>query len=389
VSPAVNISALTFLESFAAVLVQRAIYFYTKDRLGFSDAANLWLALIAGVTYVAGAMSSHAVSRRVGERRLLLSVLTVQLLLTVVLAAWPRPAVLFAGVGLLGVVLGLKWPVVESYASAGLPPATAAGAVGRFNFCWASSIPVSLAVAGPLIAWRSWALFAVAGGVNVVCFGLLARLRPRPAHLPADHPERPDPARVARLTCLQTAARWIMLASYAGMWILGALMPGVLGRLGFRARTATALWGLTDAARLATFVLLGLWTGWHERRGGLVRAMILLPAGFALMLFAPNLPVVLAGELLFGWAAGEAYYAALYYAMVAQNASVAAGGGHESLIGLGFVLGPLAGLGGVALKPLLSDERVGVLAAAGVLILACSLQASRALLRTEARSDRG
>ena len=48
---------------------------------------------------------------------------------------------------------------------------------------------------------------------------------------------------------------------------------------------------------------------------------------------------MVAGELLFGWAVGEVYFAALYYAMVVQNASVEAGGGHERIIGLGFALG--------------------------------------------------
>jgi len=48
----------------------------------------------------------------------------------------------------------------------------------------------------------------------------------------------------------------------------------------------------------------------------------------------------------FGMAAGFSYTAALYYALVAENASVDAGGAHESLIGIGIGLGPLSGLAG-------------------------------------------
>ena len=55
------------------------------------------------------------------------------------------------------------------------------------------------------------------------------------------------------------------------------------------------------------------------------------------------------GELLFGTAAGFLYTAALYYAQVVQNASVDAGGAHEALIGVGYALGPGAGLVGTAL----------------------------------------
>jgi hypothetical protein len=78
-------------------------------------------------------------------------------------------------------------------------------------------------------------------------------------------------------------------------------------------------------------------------------AIIALPLGFALVLFGTNIGLVLAGEALFGAAAGLLYTAALYYAQVVQNASVDAGGAHEALIGAGYALGPLAGLIGTAL----------------------------------------
>ena len=35
---------LTFLESFATILTERAAYFYTSDQLGYTDTANLLLA---------------------------------------------------------------------------------------------------------------------------------------------------------------------------------------------------------------------------------------------------------------------------------------------------------------------------------------------------------
>jgi predicted MFS family arabinose efflux permease len=377
-------SVLSFLESFASVLLQRAAFFYTKDRLGFSDEANLWLALVAGLVYIPGAMLSHGLSRRIGERRLLLGVVLVQIALNGVLGVWPRPVVVFACLGLLGVVLGLKWPVIESYTSAGLMPSDSAKAIGRFNFAWASAIPLALLVAGPLIAWNDWAMFALAGALNVVSVLVICRLEARPAHLPQDHPERLGGQRLWRLRHLLRSARWLMLASYSGLWVLSALMPGVFGDLGFRARSATAMWGLADVVRLSAFVVLGVWTGWHERRWPLLRVMVVMPAGFALMLSGRGLAVVLVGEALFGWGAGEVYYAALYYAMVAENASVKAGAGHESLIGLGFALGPAAGLIGAALAPLLHDKEIGILLVVGLLFVVCSVGASRALLRAKA-----
>ena len=42
-----------FTTSFSGTLLQRGAYFYTHQVLGFSQAQNLWLALLVGVTYIA------------------------------------------------------------------------------------------------------------------------------------------------------------------------------------------------------------------------------------------------------------------------------------------------------------------------------------------------
>ena len=374
-----RILTLTFLESFATILYEKAAYFYCHQRLGFSNAANLALALVFGLLYVAGAMSSHRVSRRLGERRALLLTVVVQLATFAAVGTWPVTGVLFGGAVVMGMLFGLKWPVIESYVSAGHTPAAAAGAVGRFSLSWASAVPISLAVAGPLIDWQPWAIFYLGVALSVLSVGLIASLPARPAHLPHDHPDRPDSARLRRLALLTRAARWQMLANYSSMWMLAALLPDIFDRLGFGVETSAALSGVLDVARVAAFAVLGFWTAWHGRRSGLVRSMAFLAAGFVLVLSGGNVLVVVAGELLFGWAVGEVYYAALYYAMVVQNASVEAGGGHEGLIGLGFALGPAAGLVGVAAEPLLGGELAGVLLVGGMLVLLCFTQAARAL----------
>ena len=91
------------------------------------------------------------------------------------------------------------------------------------------------------------------------------------------------------------------------------------------------------------------------------------------------------GELLFGAAAGFLYTAALYYAQVVQNASVDAGGAHEALIGLGYALGPAAGLIGSALAhgagPGSPGYMQGMSIATLPLVAACSCAALWQLLR--------
>ena len=377
----VLILVLTFIESLATILIERGSYFFCHDRLGFSDAENLALALAFGVAYALGAITSHPVSRRLGERRLLAIAVFAQLLASAVMAWLPGPAVLFAGMTLSGLLNGQKWPVVESYVTAGRTPLRTARILGYFNLSWALAVPVALVLAGPLIEWRAWGLFALAGTLNAVTLGLVAMLPSQCVHLPHDHPERPRPEQAIRLVRLMYSARMLMLASYSSMWILAALMPRIFADLGYSTSRSTALSSALDITRLAGFAILGAWAGWHGRRYPLVLAMPILAGGFSLVIFGTSLGIVVGGELMFGAAAGIIYFAALYYAIVVKNASVEAGAGHEGLIGSGFALGPLAGLIGVALEPHIGSRVGGILLGVAPIYCICYFLAARSLVR--------
>jgi hypothetical protein len=240
---------------------------------------------------------------------------------------------------------------------------------------------VALVVAGPLIVWRSWGLFALAGALGVVTLSLVTFLPRRCVHLPLDHPERPQPHQARRLAGLMHAARFIMLTSYSSMWILAALMPRIFADLGYSTSQSTALSATLDITRLAAFAILGAWAGWHGRRYPLLIAMPILAGGFSMVIFGTSLGIVLGGELMFGAAAGIIYFAALYYAIVVKNASVEAGGGHEGLVGSGFALGPLAGLIGVALEPHIGSRVAGILLGVAPIFCICYFLAARSLIR--------
>ncbi|MGZ3495633.1 MAG: hypothetical protein ACXU9M_13105, partial [Thermodesulfobacteriota bacterium] len=55
-------------------------------------------------------------------------------------------------------------------------------------------------------------------------------------------------------------------------------------------------------------------------------------------------------------------YASPYYAMVINNAAVKSAGMHESLIGSGFILGPMAALAGSTVGNLWHQASLGILA---------------------------
>jgi len=185
-----------------------------------------------------------------------------------------------------------------------------------------------------------------------------------------------------------------MMGSYALLYVLAPLMPSLLARLSLPVTLATPVASILDAVRVVTFAALGTLLGWHGKRAPMWLTLAALPTGFLLILLGNSLPLLIVGEVIFGIAAGFSYTSALYYALVSENASVDAGGAHESLIGIGIGLGPLSGLAGQLLVGWrLPFDRAGgglppfvALAITTLPIIAiCVLGALRSLFRLPAR----
>lgn len=375
-----------FGSSFAGTLLQRGGYFYTHQVLGFSQAQNLWLALLVGVTYIAGATTSHPLSARLGERRTLLGVLLALVSAHLVIAAVPSAALLVVALALIAFLQGSMWPIFESYMSAGETPRSLSRALSRYNISWALSVPLSLALAGLIIASGSPRLLFLTAAALFGWVALACRAFPKtPVHLEADHVERPKAALLQSYRALLSASRLAMLLSYALMYVLAPLMPEIMLGVGLDTASAARAASLLDVARLSCFLGLFTWSGWHGRKLPILFAIGALPVGFGLVLLGPSITSVISGEVLFGAAAGFLYTAALYYAQVVQNASVDAGGAHEALIGVGYALGPGAGLIGTALAhgagPGSPDYMQGMSIATLPLVALCSCAALWQLLR--------
>lgn len=365
---------IAFLESFATTCMERGIYFYTHDALRFSEAWNLWLALPFGVAYVAGALSSHALSLRLRERPLLIAAIAGQLLMHLLLAgrgpAWSVYAC-FTAIGLLN---GAKWPVIESYISAGKSGRGQARAIGVFNASWAAAVPLALAAVGPLKEFAAESLFLLPAGINLACLLLCLKLGRSPAHLAAGHAHLPSEQQAARLGALLVSNRWLMLASYTILFLLAPLLPDRMAQLRVSKEIAPAMSGLIDVLRLAAFIVLGGWTAWHGRVYPIVVSLVAMPAGLFMVLFGTDLATVVGGEVIFGLSAGTIYYGALFYAMAVKNASVEGGGAHEGLIGSGFALGPALGLVSIALLPAVGGRSItATLLAIGPVLALCSV----------------
>lgn len=372
---------ITFLESFSVILLERGLYFLTDEKLNFSKLENLALAACFGVVYVIGAMTSHRLAKARGERPTLRAVVMGLVLLHLTLAMHVSHVTVWLGFLAIGLLTGFKWPIVESYVTAGLSPKQTLTAISRFNVVWAGSVPLALLVTGPLIAYSTTLLMLLAAVIHgFTLLLLLPRLPLRPTHMEVDHPDRPVTDTLTRYRKLTTSSRWAMLGSYTMLFLLAPMMPAIFSKLGFGVRSATGLSAVLDVARVIMFAMLGFWTAWHGRALPLVVSIVVLPISALMVMIGDTTAVVIAGQLVFGFASGLVYHAALYHAMVVSNASVEAGGEHEGLIGLGFVLGPLAGLIGVALGRAVENPETALLAVVLPVLLLVSCLAIYPLL---------
>lgn len=379
---------LSFAGSAASVLAGRGVYFFAFNQFGFDDSQNLWLALGSGAMYVIGALPSHALALRFGERNLMLIAIVPQIICLGAMCLLPRPAVIVAGLLLFQFCNALMWPVVESYVSAGRSPRETARALGRFNITWALATPLAVLWIGPIIQDLTNWLFGIGAAMFILVGVLTSYLPGRIAHLAHDDPQRMSPQRREAAARLLVSSRWLLLYSYALFYLLVPLFPQLFERLGYDVEEKTRLASVTDFARWFTFLCMHLAPWWHDRASVLWAAIVLLPASALVILLVPDAGVIVGGEIVFGIVEGGIYYAALYYAMVVKNASVDAGGAHESLIGLGYTIGPVAGLIGFGMAG--KDwmfQFWPMLLGIGPVVLVCTVGAVWPLVRRRAASQ--
>ncbi len=100
---------------------------------------------------------------------------------------------------------------------------------------------------------------------------------------------------------------------------------------------------LIPAGQVAVFILLRRWQRWHYRYGYLLLFQLLALAGLLILAGNNSHFLFFAGFLAIGFAGGMTYFSSIYYSVHRQEKKGKKGGFHESFLGLGVALGPLAG----------------------------------------------
>jgi hypothetical protein len=346
---------ITFFASISGGAFWTGIFFVTAQHYHFSPVRNLVLGAAMGAIYALGARFTGPLLRRL-ERAF-----SPRAILAGSLSAWGAAALLpllaadvqsvLWVVALVGAgAAALTWPVVESYLGAGRHGAVMRSAVGWFSVVWMPATSMSLLLL-PLLARVNVVLtIAVAGVMNAIALIALRGLPTRPA---AHEAQAAAAALGPEYPALEAAASWLLPLSYLMSSALSPILPHRLAAWDAVAPISViaATWMV---ARFAA--ALGMWRlgFWHGRWGTLFAAGAALCTGLALVFLGSSLTQVVMGLLLFGAGTGLTYYAALYYTLAVGHAAVDAGGNFEALIGLGYLAGPLLGLGGQVLGDVLA-----------------------------------
>ena len=343
------------LNSFSTVFYFTYIYFQLREKYGFGDAANLAVAALLGVIYAFVAWQTGKFAQRYGNLNALklgFSVMAVSYLLG---SQWATAPGQIISAICVSIGMCFTWPVLEALVSEGAAPERIPHAVGLYNITWAWTNAGAVFLGGTLLEKGGpnmlfWIPLAMV--LLQLCLVFVLQRCPLP-HItatgaPVADPLRPSPAKAKKFQQLAWLANPF---AYIAINTLLAVLPGVAAKFHLSntlAGFALSLWGF---ARLATFVVLWRWHGWHYRFRWLLTAYVLLMLAFAAILAVPNLAVVLVAQVLFGAAIGLMYYSSLFYAMDASDTKSEHGGIHEAAIGIGNCLGPAAGAAALWLAP--------------------------------------
>lgn len=359
------------LNSFATVLYFTYLYFLLHDKFGFTNQTNLAVAALLGLVYAFAAWQGGKFGQRHGNFAALK--LGFGLMLVAYIIASQLGTAAGQVVGATWVTLGMcfTWPVLEALISEGETAEGIPRAVGIYNITWAWTNAVALFTGGAIIEKLGYqSIYYLPLGIVLLQLALtfwLEKIKPpvnETASAPAPDANHPSPA------CARSFLRMAWLANpfaYIAINTLIAVLPGVAVKFHLSpmfAGFACSLWGFV---RLATFVVLWRWDGWHYRFRWLATAFALLIGSFTMILILPNLWAVLAAQVVFGAAIGLIYYSSLFYSMDASDTKSEHGGIHEAAIGVGNCLGPAAGATALWLTP--QNVNGGAWAVTGLLTL--------------------
>ena len=359
------------LNSFGVIFFIIYLYFLLRQKFGFGDGANLAVAAWLGLIYAVAAWQGGRFGQRYGNFSALKVGFWIMaagyVLASQIQVAWGQ----ILGASFVNLGMCFIWPSLEALVSEGETPDHVPHAVGLYNITWAWTNALAIFAGGAITKKFGYAsIYYLPLAIVLIQLALtfwLKRIKLPDNNQTGDVPHdanRPSPARAKNFQQLAWIANPF---AYIAINTLMAVLPGVAGKFALSNTLAGIALSLWCFARLATFIGLWQWPGWHYLFRWLVTAYVTLILSFATILLAPSLWLVLLAQVLFGAAIGLIYYSSLFYAMDASDTKSEHGGIHEAAIGIGNCLGPATGAAALWLAP--QSPTVGAWAVTGLLAL--------------------
>jgi MFS family permease len=363
---------LELINCYAAVFYSNFLFFYMKNCFGFGVMQNLLLAALNGLIYIFAARKGGAFAQKFGAIRSIyigLAGFACAMVAGLLLHNIPAQILVFA---LWSISVCFIWPAIEGVVCEGCGNKLS-DMVGYYNIVWAIGSAVSYFSAGMLLEhfgmqslfWIPLSLVCVA----MVFLTIITLLRKKQAAVPcpaykAVTANEPTTASKKQFMYMAWLANPL---AYVAINTVLPLAPSISEKIGLSTGTAGIVCSAWMFARLATFIVLRRWNGWHYKFSLLAGSLLILPVCFTLLVFAKSVPLVLVAQTGFGLAIGLAYYSSLYYSMNASKDLESHGGLHESMIGAGQLLGPVLGAASILFLP--SSSWAGVWSVSGLLTI--------------------
>jgi len=353
------------------------LFFFMQDRFDFGNAENLLLGAFGGFVYMTASFLCGRNLKRLGCYNCLTLAFSVM------------PVALLAGVGLDSlaghlvvlavciVCMGFVWAPLQVLCCQGEPPGRVQRMVGIYNVTWATVSAAGYFTAGAMYERWPESIFVVTAGIAVLQLFITLWLRKGSTNATEaasgseggklatseDQAVKPQVAR-ALLRMAWIANPFAFVAAN----VCTPTIPTIAERFELRPTLAGVFCSVWLFARAAGFVLCWKWAGWHYRAGWLLAGYLVMVASFGMILAAPSLAILMAGQVAFGLVLGLIYYSSLYYSMHVDVAEQGRHGGtHEAVIGAGNCAGPLCGALALHLFP--GHPNAGVITVSAALAL--------------------
>ncbi len=375
------------VNSASSTLFFLAIFFWAHARLGFGADGNLLLGSVQGLVYIFASIIGGRLAERFGYDRIFCGSMLLAVLALTLLLLSPTGPMTFVVMGLYTAAISGTWPALEASIVKVVARYSAAQRVALYNVVWALAGTAGLFVSGALFLWnRNSVIFLPLFGHALQLVFIAMRKRSLDIAAPADPLVLSGGS--GHISPVVRSPRFVHVAwlgnmlSYLAVSGVSALAPSIGERLGLAPHLCIWLICSMFCSRGLSFILFGMWEGWHYRWSLLIGSILFVPVGLSIIFFSQAIPLVIVIFVILGMLMGLIYSSSLYYSLDIGENKGENGGFHEAVLGIGLFLGPLVGVFGARYLPALADhpEWMGAPGAKLAIILLYVLLAGAGLL---------